>query len=316
MNCARGTVGDAFALGAFPPATTLSQIQSATVGIRLGEMAPFIEGVDVPTLLAAIEQSGKTVADLVSARRHDPRRHRFRTLGAGRRAARGTRGRRCARRIDLRRLANAIIDPATGEPVAGHRCSTTFVRPYPIRATVDDLLVPRRPDRRGPDRRRRRPEPGAHPRRDRTRARLRHRQGPRRRARHQIDLGNRVLGDLSDAGTRLPHPERPACTHQGSLRRSPARRSLARRPPHPARTRRRAQSVHARRPPPGARRSGVAHLRRRRVRRGRRRGTPGWHRRGVDVLRRLHDDCQHGTRPVQLEVACRPPLGSCPARRP
>ena len=138
VNCARGTVGDAFARGAFPPATTLSQIQSATLGIRLGEMAPFIEGVDVPALLAAIEASGKTVADLVSL---DDM-----TLGdiaSARSVLANVLLEELGGALDgltFDDLANAIIDPATGLPVAGQSVLDDIRQAVSDQGNLDQLL--------------------------------------------------------------------------------------------------------------------------------------------------------------------------------
>jgi CSLREA domain-containing protein len=54
VDCVNGTLGDAYAAGAFSPDTTLGEIQAATVGIRLGELAPYFTGFTAAELAAAI----------------------------------------------------------------------------------------------------------------------------------------------------------------------------------------------------------------------------------------------------------------------
>ena len=65
VDCASGTLGDAFAKGAVPATTTLGDIQVATTGIRLGELAPYFTGFDVQQLIAAIALAGLTINDLL-----------------------------------------------------------------------------------------------------------------------------------------------------------------------------------------------------------------------------------------------------------
>ena len=108
------------------------------MGIRLGEMAPFIEGVDVPALLAAIEASGKTVADLVSL---DDM-----TLGdiaSARSVLANVLLEELGGALDgltFDDLANAIIDPATGLPVAGQSVLDDIRQAVSDQGNLDQLL--------------------------------------------------------------------------------------------------------------------------------------------------------------------------------
>ncbi len=117
VDCDRGTLGDALLRGAISQDVTLEQIQAATESIDLADLAAALDGVDAADLLAAFEAAGLTLEDLLTLDGL--------TLGDL------PSGMVELDAVELGTLLNgltvgsfadlveAIIDPATGEPVAG-----------------------------------------------------------------------------------------------------------------------------------------------------------------------------------------------------
>ena len=134
----RGTLGDAFARGAIPPATTLAQIQVGTAGIRLGELAPFFTDFGVSKLLEGLAASNKTLADLPSL---DDM-----TLGdivSARAALANVLLEALEGALDgltFDDVAKAIIDPATGRPVADGSVLADIRQAVSARGSLDQLL--------------------------------------------------------------------------------------------------------------------------------------------------------------------------------
>ena len=117
VDCERGTLGDALLRGAISLDVTLQQIQGATDNIDLADLVAALDGVDAGDLLAAFEVAGLTLEDLLTLdgltlgdlpsgilELDDVQ------LGAL------LNGLTVGTFADL---VDAIIDPATGEPVAG-----------------------------------------------------------------------------------------------------------------------------------------------------------------------------------------------------
>jgi CSLREA domain-containing protein len=117
VSCTRGTLGDAVRAGAIPGSTTLVQIQQATSGIRLGELAPYLQGITVAELAAAIAANGGTLGDLPSLddmQLGDLPRSLFELqltqlgdLGAG------------LNGVTFDDLVGNLTDPFTGRPIVG-----------------------------------------------------------------------------------------------------------------------------------------------------------------------------------------------------